>query len=107
MPAEKIATCCYCGTRAALVLQGRDRHELACSSCGAPLHDLKMLRKGAGGATARAATPARPAAQSAPKPTHPKQPHPKARKAKKHKKRKGLFRHFVEEAWDVIEDIID
>ena len=40
----KIATCCYCGTRAALVLTGRDRHELACSSCGAPLHDLKMLK---------------------------------------------------------------
>jgi hypothetical protein len=32
----KIATCCYFGTRAALVLD-RARHELACSSCGAPL----------------------------------------------------------------------
>lgn len=39
----KIATCCYCGTRAALVLS-EDRHELVCSSCGAPLHDLKRLR---------------------------------------------------------------
>ena len=44
MTAEKIVTCCYCGTRAALVLRGRDRHELTCSACGAPLHDLKMLR---------------------------------------------------------------
>ena len=39
----KIATCCYCGTRAALVLSGKTRHELACSSCGAPLHELKKL----------------------------------------------------------------
>ena len=39
----KIATCCYCGTRAALVLRGKERHELACSSCGAPLHELKKL----------------------------------------------------------------
>jgi len=42
---NKIVTCCYCGTRAALVLTGKTRHELACSSCGAPLHDLKMLPK--------------------------------------------------------------
>ncbi|MBP0481275.1 hypothetical protein [Sagittula salina] len=46
MPNTKIATCCYCGTRAALVLDKR-RHELACASCGAPLHDLKNLRAGA------------------------------------------------------------
>ena len=39
----KIATCCYCGTRAALKLHGKVQHELACSSCGAPLHDLKMM----------------------------------------------------------------
>ncbi|MEO9819939.1 MAG: hypothetical protein ABJF79_06205, partial [Paracoccaceae bacterium] len=32
-------------TRAALVLKGKFRHELACGSCGAPLHDLKMLPK--------------------------------------------------------------
>ena len=39
----KIATCCYCGTRAALTLKGDVSHELACSSCGAPLHDLKQM----------------------------------------------------------------
>ena len=36
----KIATCCYCGTRAALQLRGDVQHELACASCGAPLHNL-------------------------------------------------------------------
>ena len=40
----KIATCCYCGTRAVLALAGRRRHELACPSCGAPLAHLKRLR---------------------------------------------------------------
>ena len=41
--AAKIATCCYCGTRAALVLRGEGRHELSCASCGAPLHLMKNL----------------------------------------------------------------
>ena len=107
MPAQKIATCCYCGTRAALVLSGENRHELSCSSCGAPLHDLKMLPKAAGRPSGRAAPPAHPNTRRSPKPTHPKQPHPKAVKSKKRNKRKGLFREILEEAWDVIEDIID
>ncbi len=38
----KIATCCYCGTRAALVLEG-GRHELSCGTCGAPLHLMKAM----------------------------------------------------------------
>ena len=43
MVAQKIATCFYCGTKAALVLRGKVIHELSCGSCGAPLHDLKRL----------------------------------------------------------------
>jgi hypothetical protein len=39
----KIATCCYCGARAALTLGGDVQHELACASCGAPLHELKQM----------------------------------------------------------------
>lgn len=103
MPAQKIATCCYCGTRAALVLRGKDRHELSCSSCGAPLHNLKMLPKASGRGTAPTATPTRPK----PKPVHPKQPHPKAKKVEKRRKRKGLWRKVFEEVWDEIEDIFD
>ena len=34
MVAKKVATCCYCGTKAALVLRGKDSHELSCGSCG-------------------------------------------------------------------------
>jgi len=115
MPAEKIATCCYCGTRAALVLTGRERHELACSRCGAPLHDLKQMpgkRRDAGpgtgrrGAGAPRAMPARPA----PKPAHPKagwenpgRPRRKTRKGKGRKRMKKIF----EELFDLVEDIID
>ena len=41
----KIATCCYCGTRAALVLKDMPggRHELGCAACGAPLHEMKAI----------------------------------------------------------------
>ncbi len=92
----KIATCCYCGTRSALVLTGNLRHELACSACGAPLHDLKMLRKDRGGdrellpqRRVKSANPAKP------------------RKAKPKKKRKSVFSKLFDEAFDVIEDIFD
>ncbi|MDG2451818.1 MAG: hypothetical protein P8M63_03155 [Paracoccaceae bacterium] len=107
MPVTKIATCCYCGTRAALVLSGRERHELACSNCGAPLHDLKMLPKradaGAGRTSASTATPARP------KPVHRSEPlHKKPRYNKKNNnKKKSLTRWLLEEAKDAIEDIFD
>ena len=91
----KIATCCYCGTRAALVLTGRDRHELACSSCGAPLHDLKMLpRKKQGDREL-----VRPSAIRG---------KPKARpKPKKRKSKARRFADMFEDVFDIIEDIID
>ena len=90
---SKIATCCYCGTRAALTLKGRERHELACSNCGAPLHDLKMLK--------------------APEPKRAKPKHGYSRderyrkKPKKKKKGKSLGQRFLGEVWDVAEDIFD
>ena len=91
----KIATCCYCGTRAALVLTGRDRHELACSNCGAPLHDLKMLpKKKKGDRELVRPSPMRGRPQGKPKP----------------KKRKSKMRRFAdmfEDAFDIIEDILD
>lgn len=89
MPSRKIATCCYCGTRAALVLTGKDRHELTCSSCGAPLHDLKMLRADHHG---------KPDLAGPPK-------HAKPKKAKK--KRKSPARRLLGEAFDLLDDIFD
>ncbi len=94
---QKIVTCCYCGARAAMVLKGKVRHELACSSCGAPLHDLKMLpRDRKGDAELVRPSPVRNRAQVE-----------KPQKRKKPKRRKGLFKKVFEEAFDVLEDIFD
>ena len=106
----KIATCCYCGTRAALVLRGKERHELSCAACGAPLHDMKMLR------SAAVETPV------STKEYNTSRPRQKTKKGttplpawerksgyskKKKKKRKTLAKRFFEEAFDVLEDIFD
>ncbi len=95
----KIATCCYCGTRAVLVLKGRERHELACSSCGAPLHVLKQM-------------PVKPAAKREIVRETVKYVHVPSRKQTKSyrkpkKKRKSFFRRAAEEIFDVVEDIFD
>ncbi|WP_323768461.1 hypothetical protein [Marinovum sp.] len=117
----KIATCCYCGTRAALILTGKTRHELSCQGCGAPLHDLKMMPG------PRAEVP-QPRAEAG-WPTHDRPKHDRAkqdrrrgatpnplweqkrgdslrRKKKKKPKKRGVG-WFLEEAFDVIEDIFD
>ncbi|MEP6065725.1 MAG: hypothetical protein ABJ246_07810 [Paracoccaceae bacterium] len=94
----KIATCCYCGTRAALVLKGKIRHELACGSCGAPLHDLKMLPKDKVVDRERGT----PSVQRKPiSGTY------RPDRKKKRKPRKGWMRDLLEEAVDLIEDVFD
>lgn len=122
--ATKIATCTYCGTRAALVLRGDTRHELSCAACGAPLHDLKMLRADAveaqAGRPVRSAGPARPAprasgARGVTPPAHWERmrdghdDHARRKKTSRkfRKKRKGFMRKALEEAFDVLEDIFD
>ena len=82
---------------------GRDRHELACSACGAPLHDLKRLPAYHLGKRELVQPSAIRPPNSETKPRKP----PKPRKVKQKKKRKGLFREFLEEAFDVIEDVFD
>ncbi|ROU00224.1 hypothetical protein [Histidinibacterium lentulum] len=104
MPGRKIATCCYCGTRAALVLKGERRHELACASCGAPLHDLKRLKAD----TASAAAPARPGGLPVQDRHHAGET--ARRDARRRRKGSGigrLKRRAFEELWDAIEDIFD
>ena len=96
----KIVTCCYCGTRAALVLGGRKRHELACASCGAPLHNLKMLPAAQSGKKKR--TKRRPEYLD-PEPYRPARP----QKQDRRRKRKSTFKWFLEEAIDLIEDVLD
>jgi len=101
---HKIATCNYCGTRAALTLD-RDRHELSCASCGAPLHDMKAMPR----AKSRRA-------RGKPRPMHlPRQPYEQGPRPassrtappRKGKRRKGLGRRLFEEIVDVVEDVFD
>ena len=99
MPQTKIATCCYCGSRAALSLTGETRHELACGTCGAPISRLKMLRKDAEPAPS-------PAPRSSAR-TAPTARQADSRARKKPKKKKSLSRKMLGEVWDVIEDIFD
>ncbi len=103
MPDTKIATCCYCGSRAALVLRGKVRHELSCASCGAPLHEMKMLRSdhGSHGPLVRPS-----AVRAAPEPAG-HAPRAQKRRPRKAPRRKSLSRWFLEEAWDAVEDIFD
>ena len=95
----KIATCCYCGTRAALSLRGKERHELACSNCGAPLHEMKMLRSDALGD--------RELVRSSPIRARPASRQWDAKRRKKKKKKKSLKHRFFEEVWDAAEDLFD
>lgn len=104
----KIATCCYCGTRAALVLKGDVRHELACASCGAPLHDMKMMPGQEASHRRIDRNPKkskRPEVHATPLSLWERESKPAKRK--KVKKRKGLGRRFFEEAFDALEDIFD
>jgi hypothetical protein len=98
MAATKIATCCYCGTKAALVLRGRDRHELACGNCGAPLRSLKMLHA----SPEPAAMPAKKKQQRSSRKTEHFVARPKKRRTGK-----SFGRRVFSEIWDVIEDVVD
>lgn len=103
MGATKIATCCYCGTKAALVLRGRDKHELTCGTCGAPLRKLKMLPMQPGRATAQTATPARQTNRKRVE----KYPEYRNERPKKRKKSKGFGKRMMSGLWDVVEDVVD
>lgn len=103
MAATKIATCCYCGTKAALVLRGTDKHELTCSKCGAPLRALKMLPKQPGPVTAQVAATTHPAKRKRAE----KYPEYRHERPGKRKKSKGFGRRVMSGIWDVVEDVVD
>lgn len=98
---RKIATCCYCGRRAELVLTGTVQHELSCASCGAPLHNLKRLR------TDAVDPPEKPVRSKRPKPVKPVKSAPGKTKGRRVKRRKGFGAKLLEELFDVVEDIFD
>ena len=92
---SKIVTCCYCGSRAALVLKGQERHELACANCGAPLHELKMLRRDARGD------------RELVRPSQVRSPHGKPVKSREKKRSRSLSQRFADKLKDAAEDIFD
>jgi hypothetical protein len=97
----KIATCCYCGTRAALTLDA-GRHVLACSSCGAALSNLKSL-------PVDRTKPDRPTVRG-PKPSVAGYGLTSAAIAgagRKAKKKKKKAKSFFKDIFDEIEDIFD
>ena len=107
--APKIATCSYCGTRAALVFD-RGLHELTCRACGAPLHEMKFMPQPSDKEEKRrhASMPNKRKSRRGPMPDHargewrdwPARKRPKRR-------RKPMGRRILEELWDVVEDIFD
>ncbi len=104
---QKIATCCYCGTRAILVLD-QSRHELACSACGAPLHEMKLMPKPAPRVNEFAPSRNAPRTTKRSNWSYPQErPYFKARKKPKRRKGKYLSKKLFEEFWDVVEDIFD
>lgn len=98
-PVTKIGTCCYCGTRAMLTLRGETRHELSCATCGAPLHNMKQVKR-------EVETPRHVGAAG----KRAKGQKPKAKVHKPHKTRKSKKRgwgYWVREVFDELEDIFD
>ncbi|WP_341234212.1 hypothetical protein [uncultured Sulfitobacter sp.] len=97
----KIATCCFCGSKAALTLDV-GRHELSCAQCGAPLHDLKKIPVPKAKTTGVSASPAVqrfPAAKPVKRASKPKVKHSK--------RRKSWLKELAGEIFDVVEDIFD
>jgi len=99
----KLATCCYCGVRTTLKLTARHGHELACGSCGAPLHEMKPLK-----VDATPQTPPRSESQFANTAYRKKKADRKSyHKPRKQERRKSFFQRALSEVWDEIEDIFD
>ncbi|SFS68971.1 hypothetical protein SAMN04488040_1602 [Sulfitobacter marinus] len=100
----KIATCCFCGSKAALTLDV-GRHELSCAQCGAPLHDLKQIpvskSKNAGGGVSPALRRF-PSAKPVKRGLKPKVKRQKRRKSWLQKMASDVF----EDVFDAVEDIL-
>lgn len=90
---KKVLTCCYCGTRSALVIRDHGHHELSCQTCGAPLDHMKQMPG---------------TSKKAPKKTTGYRGEAAYKKKKKEaKKKKSFYRKAFEEVFDMVEDIFD
>jgi DNA-directed RNA polymerase subunit RPC12/RpoP len=94
-PQTKFATCSYCGSRTILKPTARGGHELACASCGAPLHEIKAMP------LERLREPDR---RKQPYKRHSTRPR---NRRYKNRTRKSLWQKGFEELFDAVEDIFD
>ncbi|KAB7615435.1 hypothetical protein F9L33_01320 [Amylibacter sp. SFDW26] len=92
----KIATCSYCQTRSVLTLRNIGHKELSCSSCGAPLHEMKFIKQ-----TPKAVKHTPVTFSPLPLNNRP------VKKKKRYKKRSDFWEDVIEEVWDFVEDIFD
>lgn len=97
MASEKIATCCYCGTRAVLVLRGAVRHELTCAACGAPIRDMKNLPRAK-------AEPRRGLLDTTRSDAEPKR---KTTRRPKRRRSRHPAHILLREAFDLLDDVFD
>ncbi|MEM1129866.1 MAG: hypothetical protein AAGH83_05010 [Pseudomonadota bacterium] len=88
------------------MLTGRVRHELACSACGAPLHDLKAIRTDTGPARKHGDLAKASAQRSASWPELDRLISKKA-KSKKKKKKKSFSKKAISKAFDLLDDVFD
>jgi hypothetical protein len=104
----KIATCSYCGTRAALVFD-EGLHELTCRACGAPLHEMKAMPQDPDRKSKKVKrTPVTVVERRRSAPPADDRREWRDWPAKRRpKRRKPLARRMLEEIWDVVEDIFD
>ena len=107
---QKIATCSYCGTRAALVFD-TGLHELVCQACGAPLHEMKALPLPAESKRKKSAKKRKPEKQASRRYSERDAHHHDWRDAparrRRKPKRRAIMSKVFEELWDVVEDIFD
>lgn len=83
------------------MLRGGVRHELACASCGAALHNLKMLRKDKNVSRDASQILIERIRRDKSKPS------PRRRRKKKAKPRRSYARWALNEAFETLEDIFD
>jgi len=107
---QKIATCSYCGTRAALVFD-EGLHELVCRACGAPLHEMKAVPLLPEAKQKKPKKKRKPEKQPPRRYTEREAHHHDWRDAPARRRRKprrrAIMSKVFDELWDVVEDIFD
>lgn len=103
----KIVTCCYCGARAVLVIAKHGRHELSCSRCAAPLHEMKMLPVTKTPTKEVERELIRSSPVRAAKKSEPRKVRKSSSKRKKSKRGFKFFKDVFEDTFEFVEDIFD